>query len=119
MATYQDPHHALLFAYPLQGHVIPAANLAIKLASRGFVVTFVNSHCNHYQTTKSNSSSSTNGDEGEDMFVAARESGLDIRYTTVSDGLPVNHDRFGNLHQFHATMLHVQSAHVRNRWRTW
>ncbi|XP_015952609.1 UDP-glycosyltransferase 86A1-like [Arachis duranensis] len=114
MATHQGPHHhALLFAYPLQGHVIPAANLAIKLASRGFVVTFVNSHYIHYQITKSNSSSSTTSyKEEKNMFAAARESGLDIRYTTVSDGLPVSHDRFGNLHQFHAAMLHVQSAHA-------
>ncbi|MED6173520.1 hypothetical protein PIB30_060229 [Stylosanthes scabra] len=112
MATHhQAPHHALLFAYPLQGHVIPAANLAINLARRGFVVTFVNSHYIHSQTTKSNSSSSKDGGE-EDMFVAARESGLDIRYTTVSDGLPAGHDRFANLHQFMAAMLHVQSAHV-------
>ena len=106
MAT-QGPH-ALLFAYPLQGHVIPAVHLAINLASRGFTITFVNSQSIHHQTSKANSSC---GGE-EDIFTTARGSGLDIRYATVSDGLPVEHKRFSNLDQFMAAMLHVQSAHV-------
>lgn len=33
--------HALVFPYPYQGHITPTINLAEKLASGGFAVTFV------------------------------------------------------------------------------
>lgn len=46
------------------------------------------------------------------MFSAVRKSGLDIRYRTVSDGLPVGFDRSLNHDQFMASLLHVFSAHV-------
>ncbi|KAL4389046.1 hypothetical protein AHAS_Ahas03G0005900 [Arachis hypogaea] len=105
MAKKENPH-AILFAYPLQGHVIPAVNLAISLASRGFTITFVNTKSIHHQTTKAN-----NGDGG-DIFEAVRGSGLDIRYATVSDGLPVEFDRSLNDDQFTAALVHVMSAHV-------
>ena len=47
-----------------------------------------------------------------DIFAKVRESGLDIRYTTVSDGLPIGFDRSLNFDQFTAALLHVFSAHV-------
>ena len=106
MTTQQSPH-AILFACPLQGHLNPAVHLAIKLASRGFTVTFVNSESTHHQTSKAHSLCG-----GEDVFATVRGCGLDIRYATVSDGLPVGHDRFSNHDQFMAAMLYVQSAHV-------
>ena len=39
--TTQKPH-AIFVPYPLQGHVIPSVHLAIKLASKGFTITFIN-----------------------------------------------------------------------------
>ncbi|KAE9445857.1 hypothetical protein C3L33_22220, partial [Rhododendron williamsianum] len=41
-----------------------------------------------------------------------RDSGLDIRYATLSDGLPVEFDRSLNHDQFMAALLHVFSAHA-------
>lgn len=72
-------------AYPLQGHIIPTVHLAIKLASNGFTVTFVNTESIHDKAVQASNN--------QNMFIAARESGLDIRYETVSDGMPVEFDR--------------------------
>ncbi|KAA0035233.1 hypothetical protein IC582_026786 [Cucumis melo] len=101
----QKPH-VIFIAYPLQGHVIPSVHLAIDLAARGFTVTFINTHAIHQQTCSGHSSA------GDDLFSAVRKSGLDIRYRTVSDGLPVGFDRSLNHDQFMASLLHVFSAHV-------
>ncbi|KAJ7947861.1 Glycosyltransferase [Quillaja saponaria] len=101
---HQKPH-AIFIPYPLQGHVIPAVHLAIKLASQGFIITFINTHSIHHQTSKAHNNS-------DDIFAAIRDSGLDIRYTTLSDGLPVGFDRSLYHDQFMASLLHVFSAHV-------
>ncbi|XVF05728.1 hypothetical protein REPUB_Repub05bG0197500 [Reevesia pubescens] len=103
--TTQKPH-AIFIPYPLQGHVIPSVHLAIKLALKGFTITFINTHSIHHQTSKAQP------EIGPDIFETARESGLDIRYTTLSDGLPVGFDRSLNHDQFMAALLHVFSAHV-------
>ncbi|KAF7805625.1 UDP-glycosyltransferase 86A2 [Senna tora] len=107
--TQQRRPHALVFPFPLQGHVIPTVHLAINLASRGFTVTFVNTHSIHHRTSKASSSHNHNQ---HDIFAAVRQKGLDIRYTTVSDGLPVEYDRSLNQSQFMGSLLHVLSAHV-------
>ncbi|OAY38075.1 UDP-glycosyltransferase 86A2 [Manihot esculenta] len=98
--------HAIVIPYPLQGHVIPTVNLALKLASQGFTITFINSESIHHQTSKAQAKT------GVELFAKVRESGLDIRYTTVSDGLPVGFDRSLNHDQFMASLLHVFSAHI-------
>lgn len=104
---HQKRPHAIFIAYPLQGHVIPSVHLAIKLASRGFKITFINTHSIHHQTSKAQP------DSGSDPFAYVRESsGLDIDYTTVSDGLPLEFDRSLNHDQFMASLLHVFSAHA-------
>ncbi|XP_047316528.1 UDP-glycosyltransferase 86A1-like [Impatiens glandulifera] len=98
--------HAIMIPYPLQGHVIPFVNLAIKLASTySFTITFVNTQSVHRQISNSSGSDS-------DIFAEARGSGLDIRYRTVSDGFPVGFDRSLNHDQFMEGVLHVFSAHV-------
>ncbi|XP_051152516.1 UDP-glycosyltransferase 86A1-like [Andrographis paniculata] len=99
------PPHVLMLPYPLQGHVIPFVNLAVKLAAAGFTVTFINTDYIHRQI-----SSSAGG--GGDLFAEARKSGLDIRYTTVSDGFPVEFDRSLHHDQFFEGIVHVFSAHV-------
>ncbi|KAM2045118.1 hypothetical protein ACFX1T_009357 [Malus domestica] len=102
--------HAIMVPLPIQGHVIPFTNLAMKLASNGFTITFVNTKCVHRQLLKSQPNNNS-GDQ-DDIFSKVRESGLDIRYTTVSDGLPLAFNRFQNLDQFLECSLHVFPAHV-------
>lgn len=106
----QKPH-AILVTYPLQGHVIPSVNLAIKLASRGFTITFITTQFIHHKTIKAQSKDDDDNDN--DVFAAVRKSGgLDIRYKIIPDGLPVGFDRSLNHDQFMAALLHVFSAHV-------
>ncbi|CAN6824887.1 unnamed protein product [Brassica oleracea] len=105
-AKSRNPH-AMMIPYPLQGHVIPFVHLAIKLASHGFTITFVNTDSIHHHI-----STARQGDGG-DIFSEARSSGnLDIRYTTVSDGFPLDFDRSLNHDQFFEGILHVFPAHV-------
>ncbi|KAK6926730.1 UDP-glucuronosyl/UDP-glucosyltransferase [Dillenia turbinata] len=108
MGGTEEKPHAIVVTYPLQGHLIPSVHLAIKLASKGFTITFINTHCIHHQITRAHSAK----DHDYDPFTAVRGSGLDIRYMTVSDGLPVDFDRSLNHDQFMASLLHVFSAHV-------
>ena len=107
MDCIQQKPHAILVCFPLQGHLNPAVQLAIKLASKGFTITFINTQSIHHQIT-----SNTQKDNDEDIFSDARKSGLDIHYTTVSDGLPLEFDRSLNHDQFMAAMFHVFSAHI-------
>ncbi|XP_031286387.1 UDP-glycosyltransferase 86A2-like [Pistacia vera] len=106
MADKSDKPHAIFIPYPLQGHVNPSVQLALKLASQGFTITFINTQSVHNQTSKAQSKT------GPDIFSQVRDSGLDIRYVTVSDGLPVGFDRSLNHDQFMAALLHVFSAHA-------
>ncbi|KAH6762322.1 hypothetical protein C2S52_019755 [Perilla frutescens var. hirtella] len=78
--------HAIMVCFHLQGHIIPFVNLALKLASKGFTITFAHLEFVH-QHIAANS-------QQTDIFAAARSSGLDIRYTTFSDGL--DYDRSAN-----------------------
>ncbi|KAK9290570.1 hypothetical protein L1049_008740 [Liquidambar formosana] len=109
MAENHQKPHAIMIPYPLQGHVIPFVHLAMKLASKGFTITFVNTQSVHHQISKAQQENSSSQD---DIFAGARKSGLDIRYATVSDGLPLGFDRSLNHDQFLESILHVFSAHV-------
>ncbi|CAN1252985.1 UDP-glycosyltransferase 86A1 [Linum perenne] len=99
--------HAIIVPYPLQGHVIPAVHLAVKLASQGFTITFINTEYIHHKAAAAAASGG-----GGDVFADVRKSGLDIRYSTVSDGLPVGFDRSLNHDEFMASILHVLPTHV-------
>ncbi|XVE96629.1 hypothetical protein REPUB_Repub02eG0239200 [Reevesia pubescens] len=104
--NYHQKPHAIMIAYPLQGHVIPFVHLAMKLATKGFTITFVNTQSIHHQITKSQPNSN------HDIFTEARKSGLDVRYSVVSDGFPLGFDRSLNHDQFFEGVLHVMSAHI-------
>ncbi|KZV19605.1 hypothetical protein F511_10508 [Dorcoceras hygrometricum] len=99
--------HALMFPYPLQGHVIPFVNLAIQLATKGFKITFVNTESVHHHISKSRSKRTD-----EDIFAGTRKSGLDIRYFTVSDGFALGFDRSLNHDQFFEGIMHEFPALV-------
>jgi hypothetical protein len=113
-ANHPKPH-AIMVPLPLQGHVNPLTHLAMKLASNGFTITFVNTQYIHHQITKSQSNNNTKQEQYQDqdhIFAAAREAGLDIRYRTVSDAFPLSFNRFHNLDQFLEGTIHVFPAHV-------
>ncbi|XP_073134985.1 UDP-glycosyltransferase 86A1-like [Henckelia pumila] len=93
----QKQPHAIMISMHLQGHLIPCINLAMKLASNGFTVTFVHLEFIHHQIVTSQSGDQTTG---IDIFSEARQSGLDINYATISDGFPLEFDRSKNLDQF-------------------
>ncbi|KAH7511982.1 hypothetical protein FEM48_Zijuj12G0041900 [Ziziphus jujuba var. spinosa] len=109
METTHPKPHAVMFPLHLQGHVIPAVHLAVKLASKGFTITFVNTQAIHRQIIKSRSQ---NHHHDQDIFAGARKSGLDIRYKTVTDGFPLSFNRSLNREQFIEGFLHVFPAHV-------
>ncbi|KAL2514352.1 UDP-glycosyltransferase 86A1 [Forsythia ovata] len=94
--------HAIMIAFPYQGHITPFTNLAIKLASSGFIVTFVHTEFVHHMLSQSNHNDSSTR---VDFFSDARKSGLDMRYTTISDGFPMEFDRLLNLEEFWESML--------------
>lgn len=106
--------HAVVIPYPLQGHVIPAVHLALRLAARGFAVTFVNTESVHHQTARALGDS---GGHHRDIFAGMRgassaSAGMDLRYELVSDGFPLSFDRSLNHDQFMEGVLHVLPAHV-------
>ncbi|KAF3646203.1 UDP-glycosyltransferase 86A1 [Capsicum annuum] len=99
--------HAVLIPLPLQGHINPFTHLAMKLASKGFTITFVGTESTHQQMAKSQSLK----DDGN-PFSHAQKSGLDIRYAKISDGFPLSFDRRANVRQFVEGLSHVFQAHV-------
>ncbi|KAL7095876.1 hypothetical protein ACP275_10G049700 [Erythranthe tilingii] len=107
MADSARKPHAIMIPYPYQGHINPFVSLAMKLASQGFTITFVNTQSVHSRISRAQS-----GTDAADIFAGARNSGLDIRYATVSDGFPLGFDRSANHDQFVEGLIHVFSAHV-------
>jgi hypothetical protein len=109
--------HAVVVPYPLQGHVIPAVHLALRLAERGFAVTFVNTESVHHQTSRALGRLPGGTGAGGDIFAGVRGASsvaaeLDLRYEVVSDGFPLGFDRSLNHDQFMEGVLHVLPAHV-------
>ncbi|CAL9092976.1 unnamed protein product [Musa textilis] len=100
--------HALFVTAPYQGHFAPAVDLAITLAARGFVVTFVCTEAFHHQRIATGASSA----DHRDVFAGARSRGHDIRFELVSDGLPVSFDRHSHPDQFYSALLHLLPTHV-------
>lgn len=91
--------HGILIAQPYQGHINPSVHLAIKLASKGITVTFINTEYAHHKISKSHHVYD-NETEVADIFTEARASGLDIRYATIPDGLPLEFDREFNVVEY-------------------
>ncbi|KAL0392424.1 UNVERIFIED_CONTAM: UDP-glycosyltransferase 86A1 [Sesamum radiatum] len=92
--------HAILLAYPFQGHITPMINLAVNLASRGFTVTYIQLEFIHHTISTAHDRA---GDV--DVFVEARKSGLDIRYMTTSDGFSLEFDRKLNMSEYWEGMI--------------
>ncbi|RAL42781.1 hypothetical protein DM860_009288 [Cuscuta australis] len=104
--------HVVMVPAPLQGHLTPFVHLALKLASHGFTVTFLNTHATHSKLIRSAPASAA-GNNSSDIFSDARDrSGLDIRYAVISDGFPPGSDQGINEDMFIHGLIHVFSAHV-------
>lgn len=82
--------HAIMVAFPFQGHTTPYVNLAIKIASKGIIVTFVHLEFIHHKLAQSHDHSTSSK---ADIFTKARQSGLDLRYRTIGDGFPLEFNR--------------------------
>ncbi|KAL7136688.1 hypothetical protein ABFS83_10G046700 [Erythranthe nasuta] len=93
--------HAIMISVPYQGHINPFINLALKLASGGFSVTFVHLEFIHHKLSKAHRKNPNEFD----FFSEARESGLDIHYTTISDGFAIDFDRELNFKEYWESML--------------
>jgi len=95
----QENHHAIFLSLPLQGHINPFIQLALRLASRGFTITFLELEFVHQELTQARLAT---GAESGDIFEGARTGPdtLDIRYRVVSDGLPLDFDRTGRLDEY-------------------
>ncbi|KAI3472055.1 hypothetical protein Pfo_028743 [Paulownia fortunei] len=103
--------HIIISPPPFQGHINPSIQLTLKLASKGFIITFINTHSTHDQITKARKHLK-NKEDDDGIFAGARESGLDIRYRTISDGFPLTFDRSLHRDQFMEGRIHVFPAHV-------
>ncbi|XP_059307838.1 UDP-glycosyltransferase 86A1-like [Lycium ferocissimum] len=99
--------HAVLIPLPLQGHINPFTHLAMKLASKGFTITFVSTESTHQQIATAQSLK-----DDDNPFSHAQKSGLDIRYAKINDGFPLSFDRRANASQFMEGLTHVFQAHV-------
>ncbi|KAH6802662.1 hypothetical protein C2S51_034108 [Perilla frutescens var. frutescens] len=91
--------HAIMICLPYQGHLNPFVNLALKLASKGFTITFVHLEFLHRKLCDAHKNTHV------DFFSTARESGLDIRFTTISDPFPLEFDRDLNFYKYWEIMI--------------
>jgi len=94
----ENNHHAIFLPLPLQGHINPFTQLSLKLASKGFTITFLVFEHIHREITQARNTTRTGSG---DIFEGVRTGPdmLDIRYRVVSDGLPVEFDRTGRLEE--------------------
>nr|XP_043622498.1 UDP-glycosyltransferase 85A8-like [Erigeron canadensis] len=67
--------HVVCIPYPAQGHINPMMKLAKLLHSKGFHISFVNTHHNHNRLLQSRGTSSLDGL-------------IDFRFYSIPDGLP-------------------------------
>lgn len=109
--SHPNPH-AIMFPLTYQGHVTPSVQLALKLASKGFTITFVNTQVIHHQLIKSQPHSTSAAVIEDDIFAGARELGLDIRYKTMTDGFPLEVNRILNPPFFLCLPLPLLGLHV-------
>uniref|UniRef100_A0A0C9RK22 Glycosyltransferase n=1 Tax=Wollemia nobilis TaxID=56998 RepID=A0A0C9RK22_9CONI len=100
-----NPVHAVVFLYPLQGHIIPTYNLAKKIAANGVLVTLVCTEGCYARITKANG--------GRDPFAdEATSLALPITTALVSDGLPADFDRSLHFEDFDYSLLNKMESHV-------
>ncbi|KAL3635103.1 hypothetical protein CASFOL_022162 [Castilleja foliolosa] len=95
--------HAIMVEFLFQGHITPFINFAIALASKGCTVTYVQTEFNQHLISKARAA---------DPHEPEPESGPDIRFTTISDGFPLDFDRDLNFVEFYESILRDFPARV-------
>ncbi|KAL8483359.1 hypothetical protein ACS0TY_026166 [Phlomoides rotata] len=99
--------HAIMVEFLYQGHITPFVHLAIALASKGCTVTYVQTEFVHNLMSISSPLK-----QSDFLFSGAREAGLDIRSTTISDGFPLDFDRSFNFVEFYESILRDFPARI-------
>ncbi|GLJ23723.1 hypothetical protein SUGI_0449680 [Cryptomeria japonica] len=94
MAMTNRPH-ALMLAFPTQGHIKPMMQFAKIVSARGFHVTFVNTENMHEKMLKSGSIQSMGG----------------INFETIPDGLPPQHGRTSQIDELCKSITNNCSPH--------
>ncbi|XP_057802328.1 UDP-glycosyltransferase 86A1-like [Salvia miltiorrhiza] len=100
MGERQRKVHGIMVCLPFQGHLNPFVSLALKLASKGFAITFVHLEFLYRKLRDAHHANETD----VDFFSGARELGLDIRFTTMADCFPLEFDRDANFPEYWETM---------------
>ncbi|KAL1545828.1 UDP-glycosyltransferase 86A1-like [Salvia divinorum] len=100
MGERQRKVHGIMICVPYQGHLSPFVDLALKLASNGIVITFVHLEFLHRKLCDTHYANKTD----VDLFSKARELGLDIRCTTMTDPFPLDFDRDANFNEYWEAM---------------
>ncbi|KAH6825268.1 hypothetical protein C2S53_002360 [Perilla frutescens var. hirtella] len=95
-----------MISMPFQGHITPFVRLALNLASKGIVVTFVHLESIHQKLSKAHNHNHL------DLFSDARQSGLGIRYATITDGFPLDYDRDLHPEKYWTSLLQVFPPYV-------
>ncbi|KAH6802661.1 hypothetical protein C2S51_034107 [Perilla frutescens var. frutescens] len=95
-----------MISMPYQGHITPFVRLALNLASKGIVVTFVHLESIHHKLSKAHNHHHL------DLFSDARQSGLDIRYATITDGFPLDYDRDLHPEKYWTSLFQVFPPYV-------
>eukprot|EP00253_Pinus_taeda_P011760 PITA_11760 len=78
---YNKPH-VLVMPYPAQGHINPMLLFAKRLASKQMMVTFVTTEEKCVRML-----------QAQDSLPGASNSSMEVKFETISDGLPVDFDR--------------------------
>ncbi|GLJ48527.1 hypothetical protein SUGI_1023840 [Cryptomeria japonica] len=74
-SVFQKPH-ALVVPFPLAGHINPMMQLAEKLVSDGFLVTFVNTEDNHSRITEANNELMKSAEKDDNLRMVCIPDGL-------------------------------------------
>eukprot|EP00253_Pinus_taeda_P010749 PITA_10749 len=99
---YSKPH-VLVIPYPLQGHINPMLLFAKRLASKEIMVTFVTTEENRERML-----------QVQDAEPGASNSSMEVKFETISDGLPVDFDRSKDLGMLHDMLRKIGALTLPN-----
>ena len=106
----QKQNHAVLVPTPLQGHVNAFMNLAQLLATRGFFITFVNTHYIHKQMVEASKNTNTLFSLASRGDPELEKRGWRFRFLSIPDGLSPDHVHSSNIAElFIALMAYHQT----------
>jgi hypothetical protein len=100
--------HAVIVPFPAQSHVNALMNLAQLLAMRGFFITFVNTQWIHKRMVSARNTTSlvSRGDPDHEL----KQQGWKIRFLSVPDGLPPEHNRTSSMGEYFLALQKLSPA---------